>query len=216
MAKETNSIGYEIRQLRQAKGLSLKKLSGLSGVSVSYLSAVERGTRKPALATLTDVASALQVDMQWFFVPQQGNAPLERACIVRRENRRNLSNVYGQSPQELGYYDSLLSSSIGGDFYMGIARYAPKSSHAIRRLHQHEGEEHGCVIQGELEMKLGDEVITLRTGDSYSFDASIPHSARNTTDKEAVLVWAVSPVVIPEAVAIDETTEKPITEPENK
>jgi len=201
---ETISIGLEIRELRRARNLNLKELNKISGVSVSYLSAIERGTRKPSLTTLTSIADALEVDIQWFFSPSKGEGPLERSCIIRRENRRDLNGVYKQSPQELGYHDSLLSSSIGGNFYMGLAKYAPRSTQAIRRIHKHDGEEHGCVIQGELELKLGDEKIILREGDSYSFKASIPHSVRNITDKETILIWAVSPVVIPKAVVMDE------------
>jgi hypothetical protein len=45
--------------------------------------------------------------------------------------------------------------------------------------------------------QLGDEFITLYAGDSNSLDASIPHHGLNRTDKPAVLVWTVSPVVIP-------------------
>ena len=72
------------------------------------------------------IANALQVDVHWFFpVRGHGAGPLEQAYIVRAENRRNLNRMYNQSPAEIGYKDSLLSSSIGGRFYMGISRYAP-------------------------------------------------------------------------------------------
>ena len=67
-------------------------------------------------------------------------------------------------------------------------------------MQSHEGEQHGIVIKGQLEMTLGDEVVTLSAGDSYSFDARISHHARNRTDQEAILIWAVSPVVIPSDV----------------
>lgn len=201
------SIGPEVRQLRRARGLSLEDLKRLSGTSVSFLSAIERGTRRPSIKTLSDIAAALEIDIQWFFQSPRGGGPLEQQFVVRRENRRDLTGVYKQSPQDLGYHDALLSSSIGGRFYMGLARYAPHSSFAIRRFHRHEGEEHGFVVKGQLELKLGEETITLREGDSYSFDGSTPHSARNTTDEEVILVWAVSPVVIPKAVEFPDADE---------
>ena len=46
----------------------------------------------------------------------------------------------------------------------------------------------------------GDEIITLRQGDSYSFPASVVHNVRNQTDRPARLIWAASPVVIPKDV----------------
>ncbi|MEM9045308.1 MAG: cupin domain-containing protein [Pseudomonadota bacterium] len=63
-----------------------------------------------------------------------------------------------------------------------------------------DGEQHGVLIEGELELRLGGELIKLPAGDSYSHYARIPHHARNITDKPATLIWAVSPVVIPQDV----------------
>ncbi len=58
----------------------------------------------------------------------------------------------------------------------------------------------GAEIRGSLEFTLRSKTIILNEGDSYSFDAHIPHHGRNRTNEEAVLVWAVSPVVIPKKV----------------
>ena len=198
-----NKLGVEIKQLRKARKLTLKELSKRSNVSVSYISAIERGARKPSVDTIESLANALDVDVHWFFPARRGVGPLEKAYIVRTENRRNLNRVYNQSPEEIGYTDWLLSSSIGGNFYMGISRYAPGADRPDEPFHRHRGEQHGVVIQGELEMKLGDEVVTLRTGDSYSFEATILHHGRNRSDGETILVWAVSPVVIPKDVEQD-------------
>ena len=73
----------------------------------------------------------------------------------------------------------------------------PGAERADESILVHDGEEHGFLLEGELEMQIGEEFITLQAGDSYSFDARLPHHGRNRTDKPAVLVWAVSPVVIP-------------------
>lgn len=190
------SVGSEIRELRKARGLTLEALGAATGVSRSYLSVIERGTGNPSVDVLTAIADALAVDVNWFFVPRRGAGPLERACIVRADARRNLNLLYGGSVQELGYADRLLSSSIGGRFYMGMAVYPPGAERPAEPLHAHQGEQHGVVIKGQLEMALGDEVITLFAGDSYSFDARTRHHGRNRTNEETVLVWAVSPVVL--------------------
>ena len=87
---------------------------------------------------------------------------------------------------------------------MGLATYAPNSEHADDPLLKHTGEEHGVVIEGELEMQIGEELIKLREGDSYSFDASIPHHGRNVTDRVCKLIWAVSSVVIPKDIVYRE------------
>ncbi|MDU8945764.1 helix-turn-helix domain-containing protein [Ovoidimarina sediminis] len=201
MTDSLMSLGAEVRQLRKARGMTLKRLSALAGISLSHLSAIERGASNPSVEVLGAIAAGLDVTPDWFFARRPGAGPMERAFVVRGQNRRSLNTLYGQGVGELGYSDSLLSSSIGGGFYMGLAVYEPNSSGLSSPLHEHRGEEHGFVLEGELEMRIGEETVTLRAGDSYSFDARIPHQARNRTDRVCKLVWAVSPVVIPKQVA---------------
>lgn len=196
------TLGSEMRQLRKARGLTLRRLGQECGVSQSHLSAIERGASQPSMEVLGAIANALSVTPDWFFARRPGIGPMERAYVVRRQNRRNLNSLYGQDPGELGYSDALVSSSIGGQFYMGLATYLPYAERPEESLLEHPGEEHGLVLEGELEMQIGDEQITLHAGDSYSFDARIPHHGRNRSDKVCKLVWAVSPVVIPMDIAV--------------
>ena len=213
LAETLLSLGAEVRQLRKARGLTLSQLSEASGISVSHLSAIERSAKRPSLDVLEQLATALDVSKDWFFARRPGAGPMERAFVVRAQNRRNLNSLYGQEATELGYADSLLSSSIGGNFYMGLAIYAPHSARPEGYLQKHEGEEHGFILEGELEMRLGEEVITLREGDSYSFDARIPHHARNRTAQICKLVWVVSPVVIPKDVSVKTESDAEQEEP---
>ena len=204
MAKSLISLGSEVRQLRHARKMSLKDLAAVSGISLSHLSAIERNAKKPSMEVVQAIGDALGVSADWFFAKRPGAGPMERAHVVRAQNRRDLNTLYQQTSGELGYEDRLLSSSIGGQFYMGIATYLPGAERPEEPLQQHVGEEHGVVIEGELEMQIGDELITLRAGDSYSFSASIPHHGRNRSNQLCKLVWAVSPVVIPKDVVVKE------------
>ncbi|MEM7074748.1 MAG: cupin domain-containing protein [Pseudomonadota bacterium] len=200
MTKSLLSVGSEIRQLRKARQMTLKELSQTSGVSLSHLSAIERCAAQPSMDVLGNVADALSVTPDWFFARRSGAGPMEQACIVRAQNRRSLNSLYQQKVQELGFTDALLSSSIGGDFYMGMSVYEPGADHYEDTLLQHVGEVHAFLIEGVLEVRIADEVITLHEGDSYSCDASIPHRTYNRSNKIARLIWAISPVVIPKDV----------------
>ncbi|QGX99114.1 helix-turn-helix domain-containing protein [Roseovarius faecimaris] len=215
MAKSLLSVGSEIRQLRKARQMTLKSLSEASGVSLSHLSAIERGTAQPSMDVLNSVATALSVTPDWFFARRSGDGPIEQACVVRAQNRRNLNSLYQQSVRELGYTDALLSSSIGGDFYMGMTVYEPYSDQYEDTLLKHIGEVHAFMIEGELQVQIADEVITLHEGDSYSCDAEIPHRAINLSDKPARLIWAISPVVIPKDV-LDSDDDTSATEKDEK
>jgi transcriptional regulator with XRE-family HTH domain len=192
----TAAIGAEIRALRRARAMTLGDLAEASGVSVSHVSAIERGTVNPSLAKIESLAAALAVPPAWFFNARAGTGPLEREYVVRAENRRNLNMVYGEPPEVSGYVDWLLSSSIGGNFYMGISDFPPNAQ-PKDVLFTRAGEQHLVVIEGELTLQLEDEEITLRAGDSYSIPGTLPHHVFNRGDALARAIWVNAPVILP-------------------
>lgn len=178
--------------------MTLKALSQATGVSLSYLSVIERDAGNPSTEILTAIAEALGVDVSWFFASQRGAGPLERLNVVRADARRVLNILYGTPSQEVGFSDLLLSSSIGGRFYLSMCLFKPGANNPDKSMISHQGEQHGIVIKGAIELTLADEVIVLREGDSYSFDTKLGHHIRNALpDAETVIVWAVSHIVIP-------------------
>ncbi|MBY6113492.1 XRE family transcriptional regulator [Mameliella alba] len=197
------TFGAEVRQLRKARQMTLNDLARNSGVSVSHLSAIERGAVNPTLGKIRRIADALGVPEDWFFTPRPGHGPMERTYVVRQENRRNLNLLYGETVDTAGYSDALLSSSLGGEFHMGISDYPPHSEAVADELYARDGEQHALVLEGELTLTLEDEVITVRAGDSFSFPGHILHSTRNKSDKPARLIWVNSPVIIPKYAALD-------------
>ena len=202
LVEQLSFVGSEIRQMRKARNMTLKGLAKASGISVSHLSSIERGVSNPSLAVIQHIAGGLRVEPGWFFTRRSGEGPMERAYVVRKNNRRNLNVLYGEAVDTLGLTDELLSSSVGGDFFMGIATFAPYSSRTTDLFYQHEGEQHGLVVKGHIELQIEDELITLYEGDSYSFPTDIIHKANNPTDQPAQLIWAISPIVFPSDVAV--------------
>lgn len=210
------TFGAEVRELRKARRLTLAELSELSGVSLSHLSAIERGAVTPTYGKILDVARALGVPEEWFLTPRPGRGALERQYVVRRENRRNLNPLYGVSAETAGYYDELLSSSLAGAFHMGLSEYPPYSEAVVDELYVREGEQHALVLEGELVLRLEDEVITLRAGDSFSFPGNVLHSARNKSDRPARLIWVNAPVIIPRYAALPGDPTNPGTDDTTK
>ena len=190
------SVGAEIREVRKARGLTLKDLSERTGRSVACLSRIERGDTRISVALLTEIGESLSVDPKWFFPNRFGSGELERSYVVRRETRRPMSNLYKRPSEELGFRDDLLSSSLTGQFYLLETRFPPGQPANVLEGYVFEGEQHGVVIHGELELKLGDEVIYLKAGDSFSYPNTIPHRFRNVSKVEAVMIWAMAPVTI--------------------
>ncbi|MDU8945762.1 XRE family transcriptional regulator [Rhodophyticola sp. MJ-SS7] len=204
------AFGAEVRELRKARQMTLADLAADSGVSISHLSAIERGTVNPTLAKITRIAAALAVPEDWFFALRPGAGPLERRYVVRQENRRTLNVLYGQTVEEAGYSDALLSSSVGGEFHMGISDYPPYSEKVADEIYVRGGEQHGIVLEGELTLRLENEIITLKAGDSFSFPGHVLHSTRNKSSKPARLIWVNSPVIIPKYAAL--TPDEPRTD----
>lgn len=205
------TLGAEVRQLRKARQMTLVDLADASGVSVSHLSAIERGRVNATLDKIKRIAFGLDVPEEWFFATRPGNGAMERTYVVRSENRRNLNMLYGEKPEVCGYSDALLSSSLGGEFHMGISEFAPHSQDHTIEVYVRDGEAHAIVLEGELELTLQDEIITLRAGDSYSFPGEIPHTTRNVSDKPARLIWVNSPVIIPRNAVYHGDGKKPKT-----
>ncbi|MEM9342892.1 MAG: XRE family transcriptional regulator [Pseudomonadota bacterium] len=189
------AFGLEVRQLRKARGLTLVQLAETSGMSVSHVSAIERGAVNASIDKVNRLADALGVPVAWFFTRRPGIGPLERAHVVRAENRRNLNILYQETAEESGYTDWLLSSTIGGEFYVGLSEYGPCGD--IDELVVREGEQHCLVLDGEIELRLQDEVITLQAGDSYSIPGHVPHQTRNAAPRPARMIWVNAPVIIP-------------------
>ena len=191
-------LGAEIREVRKARGLTLNDLSDQLSCSTAYLSRIELGSARISGALLQEIGKALHVDPEWFAPVQSGEGPLERHHIMRAENRRKLSDMYTRGEEEMGFCDELLSSTLSGDCYLILSRFAASKGAPPGPLEGYifEGEQHAIVITGEVELRLGDEVIVLREGDSFSYPSMIAHRFRNRTDKEATMVWAMSPVRI--------------------
>lgn len=195
---ENQGIGAEIREVRKARGLTLKDLAAEVDCSIAYLSRIERGAARVSVDLLEQISAALEVDPKWFFPDRDGDGPLERAHVVRANQRRPLSGMYSRNAEELGFEDELLSSSLSGGFYLLISHFPPASGARESSLdgYAFEGEQHGVVLEGEILLLLDDERIVLRKGDSFSYPSTIPHRFRNNAKSEAIMVWAMAPVRI--------------------
>jgi mannose-6-phosphate isomerase-like protein (cupin superfamily) len=69
----------------------------------------------------------------------------------------------------------------------------PSGSDTGKDMLQHEGEEGGVIIQGEIELTVADQVRILGPGDAYYFESKTPHRFRNIGKAEAILVSANTP-----------------------
>lgn len=178
--------GDEVRSLRKARNITLTELSTASGLSVGYLSQIERNISTPSVKALTDLSRALGVTVSWFFNDGRQGPEDERGLVVREANRRKLG--YG----DLGGTDYLLTPSLDGQLELLLTKIQPGGS-CGDEPYTHRGEEAGLVLTGRLEMWVGDRHFILEEGDSFNFPSTTPHRYRNACDRETVIVWAITP-----------------------
>jgi transcriptional regulator with XRE-family HTH domain len=193
---DIDTLGDDIRQLRKARGLTLQDLADKTGKSIGFLSQVERNLTKPSVGALQDISDALGVHIGWFFQVDAAADSIERQYIVRKEHRRRISYSELTSTDYLGLYDHLLSANLNGKLVLGYSRYEPGASTGDDVYH-HDGEEAGLVLSGTLELTIGDDVFTLREGDSFSFPSDKMHKFANPSGTDdTVVVWANTPITL--------------------
>lgn len=61
----------------------------------------------------------------------------------------------------------------------------------------HPGEEFVFILKGQLGIRVGEQVFTLKAGDSIHCQCSHPHAWRNESAKECLVIWALSPPLLP-------------------
>jgi len=178
-------FGTEIRTLRKQRGMTLAELAKACGLSVSFLSQVERDASNLSVAALYKIGKALGVNLTWFFHAGDGDLMGERHYVVRADRRRQLR--YGT-----GMLDQLLVPHLNGALalfviefppgaFSGDAKIAPNSEHA------------GLVLEGEFELMLNGKRFLLKAGDSFGFPGSLQHRYGNPGRRKTVVVWTHTP-----------------------
>lgn len=178
-------VGRQIRDLRRARGMRIAGLAAAIGRSVGHVSQVERGLSPVTIPDLKKIADALGVEINWFFQGQTLAPEAERDFIVREANRRELT--YSGT----GVREELLSPHLHGAFELVMTSLEPggDSGPPYRRS----GEEGGLVLEGELDLQIGDRHFRLGAGDSFSFSSTELHRCANPGAVPTRVLWVISP-----------------------
>ncbi|HID66735.1 MAG TPA: cupin domain-containing protein [Roseibacterium sp.] len=175
-SKSDPNLGALIRKRRKQMGLTLQALCDDAGLSVGYLSQVERGQATPSLGTLAQIAQGLEVGLGYFIATPKPADSLTRA---------------GARPQFSLDGSSILYESIGAEFpgaELSCYLLHVPPGYASETVH-HEGEEIIFILEGKITQTLGGQVFILQRGDSLHYSGSNPHSWSNQTKTTAQILW---------------------------
>lgn len=174
-------LGEKIRKKRIEKNMSLKELAEKIDLTASFLSQVERELAEPSITSLRKIAEALDVPIFYFLLDDEQHSP-----VVRKNQRKVL-----RFPQSHLTYE-LLSPDLNRQMEVLIGRLDPGAASGEEDS-THPGEECILVLEGKMEIKIGEETYSLEEGDSIYYFASIPHSLYNSGDKPLVFLTAITP-----------------------
>jgi transcriptional regulator with XRE-family HTH domain len=163
------AIGRRIRRLRQRRGLSLDGVASKAGISRSLVSKIENGRVSSPIATLANVAAALDTTVGHLI-----GASSDPPCvIVRRREGKPISGA----DTAIGYaYEALGHRRLEKRMEPFLVTYPPGLAEAPRRSHG--GEAFLFVLRGRVELCHDRERHILGPGDSAYFDNQLPHGAR--------------------------------------
>ena len=176
------NIGQRLKTLRQRQGLSQRKLAQIAGVSNATVSLIEHGRTDPSMGLLRKILNSLGVSFAEFFSSETSTS--EKYFYSRDE----LSEI-GSGPISYLQVGSDLSES---QLQILYERYDPGADTGQSML-SHDAEEGGIVLQGRLELTIGDEIQVLSAGDAYLFNSRLPHRFRNTGNNQCLVVSACTP-----------------------
>ncbi len=179
---ELDRIGEKIRALRLAKRMTVRELAKLSGVTPGLISQIEHGRVSPSLSTLKKILSALNETIISLVEQTVGEEALRG--ITRKEERKKVIVAPGLTYE--------LISAKNNAFSMFIS-YLEPGYDSGDSFYAHEGIEAGIVIQGEVEITIGNKTAVLKQGDSITYPSTLPHRWRNVGKTIAIGIWVVSP-----------------------
>ncbi len=181
MNNENKVLGEKIRKTRLSKGMNLATFAQKIGKTTSYVSQIERGLASPSIMTLREISKILNVPIFYFLIDNG-----EQRALVRRNERKIL-----QFPESHLTFE-LLSPDLSKQIEMIRIRLEPGASTCTVPL-SHQGEECTLVLEGTMEIQIGEEIFILEKGDTIYYIASIPHKITSVGKDDLIVISAITP-----------------------
>ncbi|MGU3383349.1 helix-turn-helix domain-containing protein [Methylobacterium sp. D53M] len=177
------AVGQRLRGLRRARGLSLEAVAFSTGLSIGFISQVERGLSSPSLRVLALLADTLQIGIGGLFEAGP-DAPDPDPIVVFRKDRPELQLW------RAGITKQLLTPP-GGTQGMSLFHMVLKPGASTGdEPFSHDGEEAGLVLAGRLTLIVETRTLQLAEGDSFRFESRRPHRFSNPDRRsQTTVLW---------------------------
>jgi DNA-binding transcriptional MerR regulator len=175
-------LGTRLRTLRKERGLTLEGVAASSGLSTSFLSALERGKSNTTVATLRRLVSLYGTTLD-ALMRTGGRARVGR--VTHAGKRQRISERFS---------GVIVEQLTNGPAEMEAQLFSIEPGGGSQGAYAHEGEEFIYVLEGELRLRLGaHEHYRLVPGDCAYYPSTLEHEWWNSSDAVARLVWVNTP-----------------------
>jgi transcriptional regulator with XRE-family HTH domain len=179
---EDLSLGKKIRKIRLNQCLAMKTLARLSGLSINTLSLIENNKTSPSVATLQQLAKALEVPITAFFEMEQ----IPRHVVYTSRYKRGDGQVRNALMENLG---KGLAGNIVQPFVLTLEPGAGSGDQMI----VHTGHEFVYVLSGRIMYVIDEKPYLLDPSDSLVFESHLPHCWKNIGEGEAQIILVLYP-----------------------
>jgi len=175
-------IGQRLRDARVSRGLTLRAVAQRAGVTESFLSQVERDVASPSIATLRRIAVALGLTIGAIL-----DETSPHGALVRAADRR-VVNYPG-----LGARDEFLTDGADARLQVIVSAIEPGGGTGTEAYTHESDEECLVVLEGRLELWVGETHYELEQGDAIRYPSRVAHRNTNPGPGPAKVLFVLTP-----------------------
>jgi transcriptional regulator with XRE-family HTH domain len=189
MSSERSARGQNLKKYRQSRNMTLQQLSDLTGISVGFLSKIERGVGNPTSNTIQKISYALQITANELIgtgtpaEEETGTVLEESGSFIIREDDREV--IYGLT--NTFKFESIFEGN--PHFKVNVMTICQDAAEQVYSIHSYD--EFGIVTSGTLSVDLdnGREHYELTAGQCIMIRAQTYHSVKNTAKEPCITYW---------------------------
>lgn len=173
------NFGGKIKRLRVANSLTLEELANRCELTKGFLSQVERNLTSPSISTLEDILEALGTNLREFFDERDD----EQVVFSTKDYFINEQDLY-----TISYIVPNAQKNDMEPIYVELQKGAKTGE-----IEPHEGEEFGYVLAGKVQLHYGDQVYSLKKGQTFYIKGDKNHFLTNEDQTVAKVIWVSTP-----------------------
>lgn len=185
-----SNIGGKVKALRVQKGLSLKQLADVAGISNTAIHKIERNEMTPTITVLMKIADALGKKVG-HFIDEDGDAD-DLEFVKNLEYSQDKTRMRVFSRDRSVQVEFLAFKLREGKLFAAIFHMAPGTKSGDKPI-VHQGEEFAYCFEGTLKCVVEDRKFTLKAGDSLRIFSTLPHAWEVIGKDHAKVLWVVTP-----------------------